>query len=109
MKPKDIAMDFVNAINEHNVNKILSLMTDDHIFIDAYGIQRIKPPCQRVGPDIFNGSPTILLRPMKFLKMEIQLCFWVMPEVRTKAYRPMITGITGVFLPLGKLLFLMAR
>ena len=34
---KEIVYDFVNAINEHNVDKIYSLMTDDHTFIDAHG------------------------------------------------------------------------
>ena len=28
---------FVEAINEHDVNKIDSLMTDDHKFVDAHG------------------------------------------------------------------------
>ena len=32
-----IVTDFVNAINEHNVDKIYSLMTEDHKFIDAHG------------------------------------------------------------------------
>ncbi|HEX4375412.1 MAG TPA: nuclear transport factor 2 family protein [Puia sp.] len=34
---KKIVYDFVDAINEHNVEKIYSLMTDDHKFIDAHG------------------------------------------------------------------------
>lgn len=29
--------DFVDAINEHNVEKLYSLMTEDHKFIDSYG------------------------------------------------------------------------
>jgi ketosteroid isomerase-like protein len=29
--------DFVEAINEHNVDKISSLMADDHRFVDAHG------------------------------------------------------------------------
>jgi ketosteroid isomerase-like protein len=29
--------DYVTAINEHDIDKICSLMTDDHKFIDAYG------------------------------------------------------------------------
>jgi ketosteroid isomerase-like protein len=32
-----IALDFVNAINEHDIDKIFALMADDHVFIDAYG------------------------------------------------------------------------
>ena len=29
--------DFIDAINEHNVEKLHSLMTEDHKFIDSYG------------------------------------------------------------------------
>jgi ketosteroid isomerase-like protein len=32
-----IVFDFVNAINEHNVDNIFVLMSDDHKFIDAHG------------------------------------------------------------------------
>jgi ketosteroid isomerase-like protein len=28
--------EFVNAINDHDVEKIYSLMTEDHLFIDAH-------------------------------------------------------------------------
>jgi ketosteroid isomerase-like protein len=34
---KKIFDDFVRAINEHNVDGIYSLMSDDHQFIDAHG------------------------------------------------------------------------
>jgi ketosteroid isomerase-like protein len=34
---KDIAIKFVEAINNHNVDEIVDLMSDDHVFIDAYG------------------------------------------------------------------------
>jgi ketosteroid isomerase-like protein len=34
---KKIVYDFVNVINEHNVDKIYSLMANDHKFIDAHG------------------------------------------------------------------------
>ena len=32
---KNIAIRFVKAINDHNVDEILNLMSEDHIFIDA--------------------------------------------------------------------------
>ena len=38
---KKIFFDFVNAINEHNVDKIYSLMTDDHKFIDAHQMMQL--------------------------------------------------------------------
>ena len=34
---KKVFDDFVDAINEHNVEKLYSLMTEDHNFIDSYG------------------------------------------------------------------------
>ena len=34
---KQIIQNFVNAINEHNVDKLCSLMTEDHKFIDSQG------------------------------------------------------------------------
>jgi len=45
---KQIFQNFVSSINEHNVNKICSLMTDDHQFIDsqgnvALGKEKMKP------------------------------------------------------------------
>jgi ketosteroid isomerase-like protein len=34
---KKTVYDFANAINEHSTDKMFSLMTDDHKFIDTYG------------------------------------------------------------------------
>ena len=34
---KKVFDDFVDAINEHNVEKLYPLMTEDHKFIDSYG------------------------------------------------------------------------
>src|SRR5258707_13696044 len=34
---KKAITEFVNAINEHDVEKIYSLITNDHAFIDAHG------------------------------------------------------------------------
>jgi peroxiredoxin len=37
MRAKDLFHEFVNAINGHDVDKIYNLMTDDHVFLDAWG------------------------------------------------------------------------
>ncbi len=37
MTDKEIVNRFIKAINEHNVDKIYDLMSEDHIFIDGYG------------------------------------------------------------------------
>jgi ketosteroid isomerase-like protein len=37
MSDKEIVLAFVKAINDHDVDKIYNLMSDDHIFIDGSG------------------------------------------------------------------------
>jgi ketosteroid isomerase-like protein len=37
MSAKDVANEFVSAINQHNVEAICRLMTEDHAFIDSGG------------------------------------------------------------------------
>ena len=37
MTDKEIVLAFVNAINDHNVDKIYDLMPEDHVFIDGSG------------------------------------------------------------------------
>ena len=44
-----IFRDFVSAINEHNVDKICSLMTDDHTFIDSHGNEAVGKELMRKG------------------------------------------------------------
>jgi ketosteroid isomerase-like protein len=54
---KKIALDFVNAINAHDVNKIIALMADDHVFIDAYGNSEGKEVMKQGWPDYFSWFP----------------------------------------------------
>ena len=49
---KQVVQDFVEAINEHNVDKICSLMTDDHTFIDSQGNEVVGKEKMRAG---WNG------------------------------------------------------
>lgn len=50
--------DFINAINEHNTDKIYSLMTDDHIFIDAHNNEFISKDKLKTGwASYFNLFP----------------------------------------------------
>ena len=37
MTNKEIVLTFVKAINDHDVDKIFDLMSNDHVFIDGYG------------------------------------------------------------------------
>ena len=41
MTDKEIVLAFVKAINDHDVDKIYNLMSDDHIFIDGAGGKNI--------------------------------------------------------------------
>jgi ketosteroid isomerase-like protein len=41
MTNTEIVNSFIQAINDHDVDKIYDLMTDDHIFIDRYGDKHI--------------------------------------------------------------------
>ena len=44
-----IIRDFIEAINEHNVDKICSLMTDDHTFVDSQGNEVVGKEKMRAG------------------------------------------------------------
>ncbi len=46
---KQIIHNFVEAINEHNVDKICALMTDDHTFIDSQGNEAAGKEKMRAG------------------------------------------------------------
>ncbi len=46
---KQIIQNFADAINEHNVDKICSLMTDDHKFIDSQGNEVVGKERMRAG------------------------------------------------------------
>jgi ketosteroid isomerase-like protein len=46
---KQIIYNFVEAINEHNVDKICSFMTDDHKFIDSQGNEVVGKEQMRTG------------------------------------------------------------
>ena len=39
MTNKETVLDFVDAINVHDVNRLADLMSEDHAFIDAHGNQ----------------------------------------------------------------------
>jgi ketosteroid isomerase-like protein len=41
MTDKELVFAFLNAINDHDVDKIYDFMTDNHIFIDGSGGQNI--------------------------------------------------------------------
>lgn len=46
---KQIVYDFAKAINEHNIDQMHSLMTDDHKFIDAHGNEVIGKDKMKAG------------------------------------------------------------
>lgn len=46
---KQLVYSFIDAINEHNVNKLCSLMTDNHKFIDSQGNEAVGKERMRGG------------------------------------------------------------
>jgi len=46
---EQIIHNFIEAINEHNVDKICALMTDDHTFIDSQGNEAVGKEKMRAG------------------------------------------------------------
>jgi ketosteroid isomerase-like protein len=46
---KQIVQDFANAINEHNVDKMCLLMTENHTFIDSQGNEAVGKEKLRAG------------------------------------------------------------
>ena len=58
---KKIALDFVDAINTHNIDKIITLMTNDHVFIDAYGNCESKETMKEGWRGYFSWFPDYLI------------------------------------------------
>lgn len=54
---RQTALGFVDAINGHDVERIVSLMTDDHIFIDAYGNTESRDAMKKGWPGYFSWFP----------------------------------------------------
>ena len=46
---KLIVNNFVNAINEHDIDKMCSFMTDDHKFIDSHGNEVVGKETMKAG------------------------------------------------------------
>lgn len=57
----ETALAFVDAINSHNADKITTLMTDGHTFIDAYGNSGNKEAMQQGWPSCFSCFPDYLI------------------------------------------------
>ena len=54
---KETAMAFVEAINGKDTKAILSLMAEDHVFIDAYGRREDKKAMEQGWPGYFAWFP----------------------------------------------------
>ncbi|MBD0365328.1 MAG: nuclear transport factor 2 family protein, partial [Flavisolibacter sp.] len=46
---EQIVLDFANTINRHDIEKIYSLMTGDHKFVDAHGNEVIGKDKMKAG------------------------------------------------------------
>lgn len=70
MSPAEVAAAFVARINEHDLDGLTDLMTDDHVFIDALGNRLAGRDAMRAGwkeyfsivPDYWIRVDTVLHR-----------------------------------------------
>ncbi|HEY2580207.1 MAG TPA: nuclear transport factor 2 family protein [Mucilaginibacter sp.] len=96
---KKTVYDFADAINQHDVNKIYALMTDDHKFIDAQGNEMVGRDKMKAGwigyfqwfpdykiqiSDIFENADTLAAfgfaeGTFKGLKTEKNENYWRIP------------------------------
>ena len=58
---KQVALDFADAINAHDVDRIVVLMADDHVFVDAYGNSVSKEVMRQGWPGYFSWFPDYLI------------------------------------------------
>ena len=56
-----IAIDFVAAINAHDIEKMIMLMAVDHVFVDAYGNIASKEMMIHGWPGYFSWFPDYLI------------------------------------------------
>lgn len=57
---------FIDAINAHDTGRIRALMTEDHLFIDAYGPRQTKAEMAEGWPGYFAWFPDYRIEAAKF-------------------------------------------
>lgn len=67
---KQTALNFIDAVNAHDPEKIIQLMTDDHIFIDAYGSIQTKKEMERGWQGYFEWFPDYLIEISEIIETE---------------------------------------
>lgn len=60
-------LDFIHAINNHDVEKIVSLMTDDHVFADTWGNRETRDEMRRGWPGYFAWFPDYRIKVDKMM------------------------------------------
>lgn len=56
-----IALNFVNAINTHDIDRIMALMTKDHAFFEAYGNSESREEMKLGWPGYFQWFPDYMI------------------------------------------------
>ena len=62
MTDSDVARKFVGMINEHDLDGLVALMTDDHVFVDSLGIRFSRPAIEIGWKEYFDVVPDYWVR-----------------------------------------------
>ena len=65
---EDIILQFVEAINEHNVEKIIELMSEDYEFIDTWNRKETKKEMSIGWKDYFEWFPDYHIEILEYFK-----------------------------------------
>ena len=88
---------FANAINEHSIDKMCSLITDDHKFIDAHGNEVVGKDKMKIDLRVISGSfPTTKLKSQTSLPTVILLALLALRAVHLKDGNQAIMQVIGL-------------
>ena len=70
---ENISLQFVEAINEHNVKRIIELMTEDHEFIDTWNRKESKKEMIKGWENYFEWFPDYHIEILEYFKSNISI------------------------------------
>lgn len=96
MTPKEAVLEYVSAINEHDIEKIFSLMADDHLFMDTYAsLVRGKNNMRDGWIGYFEWFPDYLIEATDILADQDTVLLLVLQAAPTGEERTSITTRSG--------------
>ena len=70
---EDTILQFVEAINEHNAERIIELMSEDHEFIDTWNRKETKKEMSTGWKDYFEWFPDYHIEILEYFKSNISM------------------------------------